>query len=225
MKKTVPILKNLYLNWFKMYTHDYQIITAGIPAAQATGALIMLHGRGGTARNIITLADNLAAGTLAIFAPQAANNSWYPYSFMANEADNQPALNSALDVLNRLVKQVSATGINKENMYFLGFSQGACLTLEYMARNAGRYGGAVAFTGGLIGQSLNIANYTGDFENTPILLTTGDPDPHVPVTRVEESLAVLENMGAYLTSRIYKGRPHTILPDEIELANQLIFSK
>jgi phospholipase/carboxylesterase len=144
---------------------------------------------------------------------------------MANEEDNQPALDSALKVIDQLVAQVVSEGIKTEDIYFLGFSQGACLTLEYVARNAQRYGGVVAFTGGLIGESLNAANYTGSFAATPILLTTGDPDPHVPLTRVEESLTLLKKMGADLTSKIFKGRQHTILTEELELANQFIFNK
>jgi phospholipase/carboxylesterase len=208
-----------------MYTHDYQILKAGIPAAQAKGALIMLHGRGASARSIIALSANLKVDGFAIYAPQASNNSWYPYSFMAKEEDNQPALGSALAIIKQLVEQVVAEGIQKENIYFLGFSQGACLTLEYVTRNAQRYGGVIAFTGGLIGESINAANYSGSFEGTPILLTTGDPDPHVPLTRVEKSLVILKEMGADLNSRVFKGRQHTVLTEELESANKLIFNK
>jgi phospholipase/carboxylesterase len=208
-----------------MYTHDYQILKAGIPAAQAKGALIMLHGRGATARSIVTLSDILRVDEFAIYAPQATNNSWYPYSFMAKEEDNQPALNAALEVIGKLVDQIVSEGIQQENIFFFGFSQGACLTLEYVTRNAQRYGGVMAFTGGLIGESLYTANYSGSFEGTPVLLTTGDPDPHVPLTRVEESLVILKAMGADLSSMVFKGRQHTILTEELDLANKLIFNK
>jgi len=208
-----------------MYTHQNNYITAGTPAKDAGAALIMIHGRGGTAKNIIGLADELNVAGIAIYAPQAANNSWYPYSFMAPDQQNQPALNSALEVIGNLVEQVKADGIPAEKIYFLGFSQGACLTLEYISRNAALYGGAVAFTGGLIGETLDPEKYKGDFKNTPVFIATGDPDPHVPVSRVQESVNVIETLGGNVTLKVFKGRPHTITQPEIELANQLVFSK
>jgi len=207
-----------------MYTPQKQIITAGIPLEKAKGALVMLHGRGGTASDIISIAREFNTRDMALIAPHASNNSWYPYSFMAPVAQNQPALDSALQLIDEAVAEVIAAGIPAEHIYFAGFSQGACILLEYITRNAKRYGGAVAFTGGLIGEKLNTANYTGDFGNTPILITTGDPDPHVPLTRVEESALILKNMGADVTVKVYKGRPHTITANEIELANQFIFA-
>lgn len=207
-----------------MYTHQKQILTAGTPLDKAKGALILLHGRGGTAENIISLAGEFNINELAIVAPQATNHSWYPYSFMMPVAQNQPALDSALQIIGESVDDIIAKGIPAEQIYFAGFSQGACLTLEYVARNAKRFGGVIAFTGGLIGKELTIENYKGDFNNTPILITTGDPDPHVPLSRVEESAAILKNLNADVTVKVYKGRPHTITGDEIELANQLIFA-
>ena len=207
-----------------MYTHQKQIATAGTPLAQAKGALVLLHGRGGTARNIISLASEFNLTDFTIFAPQATNQSWYPYSFMAPVEENQPALNSALQVIGQTVEEIITAGVTADKIYFAGFSQGACLTLEYIARNAQRFGGAVAFTGGLVGEKLQLSNYKGDFAGTPILISTGDPDPHVPLSRVEESVAVLKNLGAEVTLKVLKGRPHTILREEIELANQLIFA-
>jgi phospholipase/carboxylesterase len=182
-----------------MYTHQKNIITAGTPLANAKGALVLLHGRGGTAQNIISLAGEFNLTDMAIIAPQATNNSWYPYSFMSPVADNQPALDSALTVIGEAVNDIVAAGIAPANIYFAGFSQGACLTLEYVARSAQQYGGAIAFTGGLIGRELETANYKGDFAGTPILISTGDPDPHVPVTRVEESATILKDLGANVT--------------------------
>lgn len=208
-----------------MYAHELNFVTAGPKPADAKGALIMIHGRGASADSIIGLAGELNAANLAIYAPQANNHSWYPYSFMAPAKQNEPALSSAIETIDKLVEQVKADGISEENIYFLGFSQGACLTLEYIARNAKRYGGAVAFTGGLIGQQLNKANYQGDFGQTPVLITTGDPDPHVPVSRVEESIEVLTNLNADVKSEIYAGRPHTITRREIDLANEWVFDK
>lgn len=205
-----------------MYTHSIKYKTAGAPVAQAKGALVMLHGRGGTAANIISLARELEAEGLAIYAPEATNNSWYPYSFMAPESQNQPALDSALDMISQLVEKIKADGISANHIYFMGFSQGACLTLEYIARNAQVYGGAVAFTGGLIGEELVTERYQGNFGNTPVLITTGNPDPHVPLHRVEESVELLKKMEALVTLKIYPGRPHTITMPEIELANELL---
>jgi len=127
-------------------------------------------------------------------------------------------------VIGQTVADIIAAGIPADKIYFAGFSQGACLALEYVARNAQRFGGAVAFTGGLIGEELELSNYKGDFAATPILISTGNPDPHVPLSRVEESVAVLKNLGAEVTLKVFKGRPHTILREEIELANQLVFA-
>ncbi|MCO5935261.1 dienelactone hydrolase family protein [Mucilaginibacter sp. RB4R14] len=206
-----------------MYTHSKQISIGGAPAANAKAALIMLHGRGASALDIMRLAGEFNAKDIAIYAPQATNNSWYPYSFLAPVEENEPALSSALSIIDEVVAQALADGFTADKIYFAGFSQGACLTLEYITRNAKQYGGAVAFTGGLIGEGLNLANYKGDFAGTPVLITTGDPDPHVPVSRVHESFEVLKGMNANVTLKIYKGRQHTISFDEIALANQLIF--
>jgi len=207
-----------------MYTHLKKYLTGGTPAAEATGALIMLHGRGGSAANIMDLAGNLNTTGLAIYAPQAQQNSWYPYSFMAPDTDNQPALKSALETIGEVVDDILSAGILAEHIYFLGFSQGACLSLEYISRNARRYGGAVAFTGGLIGEELISANYRGNFEGTPVLITTGDPDPHVPLTRVQQSLQQLQAQQANVKMQVYPGRPHTISRDELQLADEWVFN-
>src|SRR5581483_6685898 len=153
-------------------------------------ALILVHGRGGRAGDILFLADELNVGDYALLAPQATGNSWYPYSFLMPPAQNEPWLSSALDVLKQLVADVNAAGISTENIYFLGFSQGACLTLEFVTRLATRYGGVVAFTGGLIGDRIYPENYKGDFGGTPIFIGTSDPDPHVPVTRVHATTKI-----------------------------------
>ena len=208
-----------------MYKHQFEYITAGAKPSQAKGAIIMLHGRGGTAQDIIRLASHLDVKDYAIYAPQATSNSWYPNSFLAPVKDNEPALSSALSVVDHLVKQIEADGIPAGKIYFLGFSQGACLTLEYIATHAKPYGGAVAFTGGLIGEKLNSTNYNGDFSNTPIFISTGDPDPHVPLARVRESVEILKGLKANVNLKVYKGRPHTITQEEIDLANEFIFEK
>jgi phospholipase/carboxylesterase len=207
-----------------MYTHTKNIITAGKPAAQATAAMILIHGRGGSAEDIISLAGHLHTKEMALFAPQATQNSWYPYGFMSPISRNQPALDSALATIDELVESIVAGGIAREQLYFVGFSQGACLTLEYTTRHASRYGGVIAFTGGLIGEQPDTNNYKGDFAQTPVLITTGDNDPHVPVSRVMESADIIKKLQADVTTKIYKGRPHTISQQEIELANSLILN-
>lgn len=206
-----------------MYTHHKNTITAGTPVAEAKKAVIFIHGRGASAEDILSLNTHLGIEDAALFAPQATNNSWYPFSFMAPVKENQPALDSALGMLKELVSDIENAGIAQDQIYFVGFSQGACLTLEYISRNAGKYGGAVAFTGGLIGKEINMQNYKGNFKQTTVLITTGDPDPHVPVSRVEISEGILRKMGADVTIKIYPGRPHTIGKMEIELAKKLIF--
>jgi len=204
-----------------MYTHSKQIITAGVPVSQAKKALILIHGRGASANSILSLADHLALPEdMTIIAPQATQHSWYPHSFMAPVESNEPALSSALALIDEVVDDLIKQGIDRKNIYFLGFSQGACLTLEYTARHGQQYGGIIAFTGGLVGQELKPSNYSGDFAQTPVLIATGDPDPHVPVSRVEETVAQLTKMNADVLFKIYKGRPHTITQEELQLAEQ-----
>lgn len=205
-----------------MYTHQKKVITAGKPVAETQKAIIFIHGRGASAESILSLSDHLAVAAFSLFAPQATNNSWYPYSFMAPEEQNQPALDSAIEVLQDLLDRILVQGIKSENIYLLGFSQGACLTAEFATRNAQRYGGLLIFTGGLIGQQLDSSRYRGDFAGTPVLITTGDPDPHVPVSRVDETIKIMEEKGAVVTSKIYPRRPHTILPEEMELAKTIL---
>jgi phospholipase/carboxylesterase len=207
-----------------MYTHDKKVLTQGKPLAETGKALILLHGRGATAASILPLAHELGADDFTLYAPQATNNTWYPYSFMAPASQNQPALDSALELIDETVKGIQAQGIASKDIYLLGFSQGACLTSEYAARHAQRYGGLLIFTGGLIGQELATDTYTGNFDGTPVLITTGDPDPHVPVSRVDETVRQMEGMGAQMTRKVYPGRPHTILQEELELAKKILAS-
>lgn len=207
-----------------MYIHQKQIVNAGVPIAQAKKALIMLHGRGASANGIISLKNYLQLEDTAIFIPEASQRSWYPYSFMAPVQDNEPALSSALEIIDELVQEILDQHIPLDKIYFWGFSQGACLSLEYVARHASRYGGVMAFTGGLIGEKLNESIYQGDFVGTPVLLTTGDPDPHVPLSRVEETQRVLGKLQAKVLLKVFKGRPHSILPDELELANEHVLN-
>lgn len=205
--------------------HQKKIITAGKPLAEAQKALIMIHGRGGSAEDILSLAAHLTVKDFALLAPQATNNSWYPLSFLARTTDNEPWLSSALANIAATVADIEKAGISKANIYFLGFSQGACLTLEFVARNATAYGGVAAFTGGLIGDKIYPENYKGDFTGTPVFIGTSNPDPHVPVERVYASSNILRQMNADVTEKVYDNMGHTITMDEIEKANSLLFNK
>lgn len=205
--------------------HTKKVITAGKAIDQADKVLIMIHGRGGSAQDILSLAAHLNTKDYALLAPQATNNTWYPTSFLAAPAINEPWLSSAIQVVDEVVHDVSAQGISKENIFFLGFSQGACLTLEYVTRNASKYGGVVALTGGLIGDKIYAENYSGDFAGTPIFIGTSNPDPHVPVSRVNETTVILQAMGANVTEKVYPNMGHTISHDEIEKANTLVFNR
>ncbi|MEP6262797.1 MAG: dienelactone hydrolase family protein [Gillisia sp.] len=205
--------------------HKKNIITAGQDIAQAKKALILLHGRGARAQDILSLADHFPVGDFALFAPQATNYTWYPYSFLAPPAQNEPWLSSALEILGHLVEEIKSKGIAAENIYFGGFSQGACLTAEFVSRTAEKFGGIFIFTGGLIGDKLYPENYSGDFGGTPVFISTGNPDSHVPVERVMQTVKLMESMNAKVTVKVYENRPHTISREEIDLVNELIFGE
>ena len=204
-------------------THLKNITFAGKPLSEAKKVLIMIHGRGAGAQDILSMASYFDVKGFALLAPQATNATWYPYSFMSPVAQNEPWLNSALSLLKELVADVNNQGIALENIYFLGFSQGACLMLEFVARNATKFGGVAAFTGGLIGDKINTENYKGDFAGTPIFIGTSNPDPHVPVERVYATTNILKQMNAAVTEKVYANMGHIINKDEISNANNLIF--
>lgn len=203
--------------------HQKEILTAGKEITATGKVLIMLHGRGGSAEDILSLSSHLHVNDYALLAPQAFNNTWYPYSFLAPPPQNEPWLSSAIKLLQKLLEDVLAKGLPSENIYFCGFSQGACLALEFVARHAKKYGGVAAFTGGLIGDKIYTENYRGDLAGTPIFIGTSNPDPHVPVERVEATVKILRSMNAHVTEKIYGNMGHTINEDEISLANKLIF--
>ena len=193
--------------------HSKKIFTAGKPISEAKKALVMLHGRGAFAEDILSLAGYFNLNDYALLAPQATNNTWYPFSFLMPPQQNEPWLSSALNVVSEVVSDINKDGIASINIYFLGFSQGACLTLEFVIRNARKWGGVVAFTGGLIGDKIYKENYNGDFLITPVFIGTSDPDPHVPVERVNASTGILKNMHADVTTKIYPNMGHTINKD------------
>ena len=203
--------------------HKNNIQITGKPLQEADKALIMIHGRGAYARDILGIASHLNVQEYALFAPEATNNTWYPYSFMAPPEQNEPWLSSALNLVKEAVDAATEQGISAENIYFLGFSQGACLALEFVARNAKKFGGVVALTGGLIGDKIDQDNYTGNFNSTPIFMGTGNPDPHVPIERVKESAIILEKMNAKVHLKVYNGKAHSVSQDEIDEANRLVF--
>lgn len=202
--------------------HTKEVILSGQKPESAKKALIMLHGRGASANDILGLAPYLSVQEYLLVAPQATNHTWYPYSFLAPPEQNEPWLSSALTLLDEVVQDVKKYQIRAENMYFLGFSQGACLTLEYVTRKAQKWGGVVALIGGLIGDKIYVDNYKGNFEGTPIYISARTADPHVPLERAQATARILESMYASVTEKVYN-IGHTVGSDEIRDANQLIF--
>jgi len=201
---------------------DIHVATAGAPVRRATGAVVMLHGRGADASDMLGLAEILAQPDLAYFAPQAAGRSWYPYSFLAPIERNEPFLSSALSMLGRVLSEIDSNGIRPERIVLLGFSQGACLGLEYSAQYARRYGAVVGLSGGLIGPEGTPRNYPGNLAGTPVFLGCSDTDPHIPLERVHETTRVLTALGGAVTERIYPQMAHGINEDEIKHVRGLL---
>jgi phospholipase/carboxylesterase len=201
---------------------DQPVLTAGLAPEQAGATLILIHGRGASAESILSLHDELGLENVAALAPQAAGNTWYPYSFLAPLEANQPYLNSALGRIESLVTDLMSRGIPSERIVLLGFSQGACLATEFAARHPRRYGAVIGLTGGLIGPPGTNRDYAGSLAGTRVFLGAGDPDPHVPFERVRETEAALIRMGATVQVRRYPGMPHSINEDELEVCRGLI---
>ena len=198
------------------------IYAAGKALAEARGAMILLYGRGATAQSILSLASELHHPDLAYLAPQAADNTWYPYSFLMPLEQNEPYLASALQRVAEVLAQVEAAGIPAERVIIGGFSQGACLSSEFVARHARRYGGLLVFSGGLIGPPGTPRNYAGTLADTPVFLGCSDVDFHIPKERVTESAEVLRKLGAQVTAKLYPGMEHTISEDELQQARQIV---
>lgn len=201
---------------------EQPVITTGRSVEEAAGALVMIHGRGASAESILGLFPELGVDELAALAPQAAGHTWYPHSFLAPLEMNQPQLDSALAKVDDVVSEVIRGGIPPERIGILGFSQGACLTSEYVARHPRRYGAVMVLTGGLIGPPGTPRDYAGALAGTPALVAASDPDPHVPFARVEETAAVLTKLGATVDLRRYPGMPHTINREEIDACAALL---
>jgi phospholipase/carboxylesterase len=198
-------------------------IQTGLPLSESKKAIILLHGRGATAESIVSLADYLELADFSIFAPQAAQRTWYPYGFMASDEGNLSALNSSLQQVYLLFQFLIENGKAPEQIYVMGFSQGACLSLEFAALNAQKLGGVVAFTGGLIGEKLEEKKYRGDFQGTPILLSSSAHDMHVPAQRINDSAQLLQKMGAEVSLKFFEDELHTIRPEELTWVNQTLF--
>lgn len=201
-----------------------RISMSGEPLDRAHAAMVMVHGRGATAESILLLADEFDAVGFAYVAPQAADNTWYPYRFIEPLAHNEPWLTFSLGALGSALQLVADAGIPPERTILLGFSQGACLALEFAARNARRYGGIVGLSGGLIGPDDTPRNYPGSFDGTPVFLGCSDVDYHVPKERVIETGEVFERMGARVTVRLYPNMDHTVNEDEINAVREIMAS-
>lgn len=198
------------------------VLRFGPSVTEARLVAIMLHGRGASAEDILGLAQEFSAPGVAYLAPQAAGSTWYPYSFLAPIERNEPSLTSALNTIGGLVKQLEIQGVAPNHIALMGFSQGACLTLEFAARHARRYAVIAAFSGGLIGPPETPRDYGGGFDGTPVFLGCSDVDPHIPVGRVLESAALFRRLGAAVDERIYAGMGHTIDPDELGAVDALL---
>jgi predicted esterase len=196
--------------------------TAGSPIGGARAAMLMVHGRGACADDILTLSGQLEVEGFAYFAPQAAGDTWYPNRFLAPLSDNEPWLSSALAFLDDVLYRIHTAGIPAERTLLLGFSQGACLALEFAFRHARHFGGLVGFSGALIGPDDLERNFTGSLAGTPVFLGCSDNDPHVPKARVDQSAQLLQSLGGSVTERLYPNMDHAVNQDEIDFARGMM---
>lgn len=201
---------------------DQKLLTSGVPLQSASAAVVLAHGRGATAESILELRSAFQIPEIAYLAPQAAGNTWYPYTFLAPLERNEPYLSSALRALAWTVSSTEGAGVATDRIVVGGFSQGACLAAEFVARNARRYGGLLVFSGGLIGPPGMARKYGGSLDGTPVFIGCSDRDPHIPLERVNETADVFRSMGADVTLRIYKDMGHTIIPDELDRARDIL---
>jgi len=205
------------------HPHENQpLLDRGADLADAAVAMILLHGRGASARSILGLADELDAPDVAYLAPQAARRSWYPESFLASVDQNEPHLSSALRVVGDTIDHATQENLTTERVVLLGFSQGACLATEYAARHPQRYGGIVGLSGGLIGPEGTDFDFEGTLDGTPVFLGCSDQDPYIPLKRVDETAEALRRLSAKVTKRIYDGMGHTTNEDELRHVRALL---
>lgn len=201
---------------------DQPVLTKGPRPADARLTTILVHGRGASAEDMLSLASAFQPDDIAYLAPQAAGRTWYPYSFLAPIAQNEPGITSAFGVLSRLIEEVRKAGVDSPRIALIGFSQGACLALEYAARHAARYAAVCGLSGGLIGPPGTPRDYAGGFDETPVFLGCSDVDQHIPLERVEESAEVFRRMRANVDERIYTRMGHTVNKDEIDAINAML---
>lgn len=201
---------------------DQPVLSAGEPLSRARAAMLMIHGRGARAEDILSLADQFTQPGFAYLAPQAAGNTWYPNRFLVPLEENEPWLSSALELIGNVMGQTVAAGISAERTILLGFSQGACLTLEFAARNATRYGGVVGLSGALIGPDDTPRDYPGSLAGAPVFLGCSDVDFHVPKERVNETADVMRRMQGNVTQRLYPNMDHTFNQDEIDFVRSMM---
>lgn len=206
-----------------MTPHENQPVhTAGTPVEDATVAVVMIHGRGARADGFLQFADEIDVDGVAYLAPQAERGTWYPNRFIDDIESNEPHLTAALGVVEETVQRAVDAGIDHDQIVLMGFSQGACLASEFVARNPREYGGLVAFSGGLIGPLGMEFDHEGDIEGTPVFFGCSDSDPHIPEERVTESADVFERLGGTVEVRIYEGMGHTIIDDEVQYVVDLL---
>lgn len=201
---------------------DQPVLQRGPAPGQARLAAILLHGRGASAEDILALAEEFGTTDVAYLAPQAAGNTWYPYSFLAPIPQNEPGITSGLQKISSIIERLEGDGVTADRIVILGFSQGACLMIEYAARHARRYAAVVGLSGGLIGPPGTPRDYAGSLDGTPVFLGCSDIDPHIPVERVHETAEVCKRLGAIVDERIYRGMGHTINRDELDAVRTLL---
>ncbi|MFH5801148.1 alpha/beta hydrolase [Haladaptatus sp. CMAA 1911] len=201
---------------------DQPLVTAGAPLDVAEAALVLVHGRGATAQSIVQMADEFHQHGVAYFAPQAARNTWYPNAFTAPVESNEPGRSSGLQAIDDAVSKANEAGIQTNRVMVLGFSQGACLASEFVARNPTRYGGLAVLSGGLIGETVGPDDYDGDLEETPVFLGCSDVDPHIPRERVHESASIFEQLHGDVTKRLHEGMSHGINQDEVDHVSTMV---
>ncbi len=204
--------------------HQNQPIAAtGVELNKAKKAMILIHGRGASAQSILALSKEFENVEDFVFlAPQASGHTWYPYSFLAPTKNNQPGIDSGLQAISDIISKLEKEGISKGNIFLLGFSQGACLASEFVARNPSKYAGLIALSGGLIGETIDLDSYSGNLQATPVFMGCSDIDAHIPKERVNESAEVFEKLNATVIKKLYPGMGHLVNEDEIEHINKII---
>lgn len=201
-----------------------KILYSGSEVNKADSAFIMIHGRGSNAESIIGLWNELDLTKTLVIAPQADSSFWYPYRFIEPREKNQHGITSAFKLLDSIIDSLNDEGIPNEKVFLLGFSQGACLALDYAIRHPKKYGGVFALSGGLIGDALNSEEYSGNFERTPVFVGCSTNDFHIPEQRVHDTAEIFEKVNADVTKKLYENMGHTIIQDEIDIIDS-IFNK